>query len=311
MTLRVLVPDELLLAALQVPGITPIYWHLNDSIEDAPEADVLITQRPQLVERRPRIAQIPGLRHVHLMSLGYEWILEHLPCTVSLSNSKGSVEDATAEHTLALLLASLREIPRSVSQQQDQKWSSLWGGTLHGATVLLLGFGGVGQEIYQRLLPFKPRQIFAVASRARTTDEGISVHGIAELPQILPRCDIVIAALPDTPSTRGTIGKEFLSQLPDDCLVLNVGRGPVVDTEALLAELNAERLCAALDVTDPEPLPADHRLWSAPRCLITPHIAGNTSMFTKLAMDLAVKQMKLIAAGQSPLHLVATKQTQN
>ncbi|HJX76880.1 2-hydroxyacid dehydrogenase [Glutamicibacter sp.] len=304
MALRVLVPNGRLVAHLDVPGITPIFWHINDSADDAPEAEVLITERPLLFERRDRVAKIPGLQHVHLLSLGFEWIVDHLPSTVSLSNSKGAVEDATAEHTLALILASLREIPRATSQQQQEDWNPLWGGTLHGSSVLLLGFGGVGQEIYQRLLPFKPRKILAVASRARTTEEGLAVHGIDELPQLLPSAEIVIVALPDSPSTRGIVGKEFLAQMPNGSLLVNVGRGPVVNTEALLVELESERLSAALDVTDPEPLPAGHRLWTAPNCLVTPHIAGNTTMFIDLAMNLAVEQVKRLAAGAAPLHLV-------
>jgi Phosphoglycerate dehydrogenase and related dehydrogenases len=120
----------------------------------------------------------------------------------------------------------------------------------------------------------------------------------------LPSAEIVIVALPDSPSTRGIVGKEFLAQMPNGSLLVNVGRGPVVNTEALLVELESERLSAALDVTDPEPLPAGHRLWTAPNCLVTPHIAGNTTMFIDLAMNLAVEQVKRLAAGAAPLHLV-------
>ncbi|PQZ97308.1 dihydrofolate reductase [Arthrobacter sp. MYb224] len=299
-----LVPNGRLAMKLDLPGITPIYWHLNDSDEAAPEADMLITERPLQVERRARVAQIPGLRHVHLLSLGYEWILEHLAPGVSLSNSRGAVEDATAEHTLALVLASLRELPAAGAQQLKRDWNPLWGGTLHGATVLLLGFGGVGQEIYQRLLPFKPKEVFAVASRARQLANGTPVHGIDELPELLPQAQVVIVALPDAPSTRGLVDAGFLAQMPDQALLVNVGRGPVLDSDALLAELQSERLHAALDVTDPEPLPVAHPLWSAPNCLITPHIAGNTLMFIDLAMNLAVEQAQRLAAGDDPLHVV-------
>lgn len=311
MTLRVLVPNGRLLAKLDVPGVTPIYWHLNDSVEEAPEAEVLITERPLLVERRARVSRIPGLRHVHLLSLGYEWILEHLARGVDLSNSRGAVEDATAEHTLALVLASLRELPAAGAQQQKRDWNPLWGGTLHGSTVLLLGFGGVGQEIHQRLLPFKPQEVFAVASRARQLGDGTQVHGLDELPELLPQAQVVIVALPDAPSTRGIVDAEFLSLMPDQCLLVNVGRGPVVDSDALLAELQSERLRAALDVTDPEPLPAAHPLWTAPNCLITPHIAGNTWMFIDLAMNLAVEQVQRIAAGDQALHVVRHAQQEN
>jgi phosphoglycerate dehydrogenase-like enzyme len=118
-------------------------------------------------------------------------------------------------------------------------------------------------------------------------------------------------ALPDAPSTRGIVDAEFLSLMPDQCLLVNVGRGPVVDSDALLAELQSERLRAALDVTDPEPLPAAHPLWTAPNCLITPHIAGNTWMFIDLAMNLAVEQVQRIAAGDQALHVVRHAQQEN
>src|SRR5699024_11115951 len=129
-------------------------------------------------------------------------------------------------------------------------------------------------------------------------------HGIDEMPDLLPQAQRVIVALPDAPSTRGIVDDKFLASMPDRSLLVNVGRGPVVDTEALLFELQSARLSAALDVTDPEPLPEAHPLWTAPNCLITPHIAGNTSKFIDLAMNLAVEQVKRLAVGQEPLHLV-------
>lgn len=304
MSLRVLVPTQELASALQLPGIEPLLWHLNDAPCEAPEAEVLITERPRQPERHPLVARIPGLRHVHLLSLGFEWVLEHLPEGVGLSNSRGAIEDATAEHALALLLAALRAVPAAVRNQDRQRWNPAWSPTLHGATVLLLGYGGVGAGIAARLAPFGPARVLPVARTARIAPDGAAVHALHELPGLLPEADIVIIALPHDASTERLVDAAFLSSMRDGTLLVNIGRGPVVDTGALLAELETGRLGAALDVTDPEPLPPGHRLWSAPNCLITPHTGGNTTQVSRLCGQLAVQQMQRLATGRELLNVV-------
>ncbi|WP_417217792.1 NAD(P)-dependent oxidoreductase [Arthrobacter sp.] len=304
MPLRVLVPSAALAEAVGGPGVEAVVWHIDDGGLPAPEADVLITERPRRHEHRPRIAQIAGLRHVHLLSLGYEWVLEHLPAGVTVSNSRGAVEDATAEHGLALILASLRALPTAVGQQRRGEWAPLWTTSLHGSTVVVLGHGGVGREVVSRLEPFRPAAIIPVASRARTTGAGLRVHAVDELPAVLPRADVVVVTLPHTPATERLVDEKFLAALPDGALLVNIGRGAVVDTDALLAELAAGRLRAALDVTDPEPLPAGHPLWGAPGCLVTPHMAGNTDEFLRLATGIAVEQVRGLAGGRDPIHRV-------
>ena len=304
MTLRVLVPSPQIAQSIQSPGIEAIIWHINDSPEGAPAADVLVTERPREFENRARVGNIAGLRHVHLLSIGSDWITAHMPASVTLSNSRGSVEDATAEHGMALILAALRELPTAALQQHRHDWAPLWTSSLHGSVVLLLGFGGVGKELFSRLEPFRPAALFPVASRARVLDDGCQIHGTAELPALLPQADVVVVTLPHNDSTEHLVDAHFLARMKDGALLVNIGRGPVVDTEALLAELSSGRLRAALDVTDPEPLPADHPLWDAPGCLITPHQAGNTAEFLRLAMEITVEQLYRIARGETPLHLV-------
>ena len=304
MSLRVLVPWPQLFEALRLPGIEPILWQLDDEHSIIPEADVLITERPTNLAHRAHVRQIKDLKHVHLLSIGYEWILEHLPANVGLSNSRGAVEDATAEHCVALILAATRELPTAIKQQNNSQWQRLWTGSLHGSNVLILGAGGVGSEIISRLKPFKPSKITTVARSARTTDEGQRIHGLDELDVHLPLADIVIIALPHTPDTEGMIEKKFLSLMHNGALLVNIGRGALVDTEALLHELELGRLRAALDVTYPEPLPVDHRLWQAPSCLITPHMGGDTTEFLRLATNQAVQQVLRILEGQQPLNLV-------
>ncbi|UTT40467.1 2-hydroxyacid dehydrogenase [Glutamicibacter mishrai] len=298
MTLRVLVPWQRLVDELTIPGIEPILWHINDAPEDAPSADVLVTERPSNPQLRSRVSRIKGLKHVHLLSLGYEWVLEHLPEKVSLTNSKGAVEDATAEHCLALILASLRQLSQVGKQQRERNWTRTWTSSLHGSKVVLLGAGGVGNEIRSRLLPFKPAELTTFARTERVHEQGYRIYSLDRLRGFLPTADVVIVALPHTPETEQLIDAEFLAAMKDGALLVNVGRGPIVDTEALLLELLAGRLHAALDVTDPEPLPANHALWSAPNCIITPHMAGDTGQFISLVSELAVNQVIAFAHGE-------------
>lgn len=298
MALRVLLPWQDLVDRLRLPGIEPILWHIDDDPKDAPPADVLVTERPSNPELRSRVSRIMGLNHVHLLSIGYEWVLEHLPGHVSLTNSKGAVEDATAEHCLALVLASLRQLPQVGMQQRERQWTRTWTSSLHGSRVVLLGAGGVGSEIRARLLPFKPAELSSFARTERVHEQGYTIYSLERLWAFLPTADVVIVALPHTPETEQLIDAQFLSSMKKNALLVNVGRGPIVDTEALLPELQAGRLHAALDVTDPEPLPANHALWSAPNCIITPHMAGDTGQFISLVSELAVNQVIAFAHGE-------------
>lgn len=304
MALRVLVPSTQLADAIRGPGIDPVLWHINDDPHDAPPADLLVTERPLDMARRSRVSRIHGLRHVHLLSIGYEWVLDHLPPAVTVSNSRGAVEDSTAEHAMALILAALRGLPESAQLQQRQEWAPMWTTSLLGSVVVVLGHGGVGQELTARLAPFRPAAVIPVASRARMLTDGRQVHSTAELPELLPAADVVVVTLPHTDATAALVDTAFLSLMKDGALLVNVGRGPVVDTTALLRELQTGRLRAALDVTDPEPLPPGHPLWAAPGCMVTPHIAGNTREFIRLATKLTVEQVGRMARGDDPLHLV-------
>lgn len=305
MVLRVLLPWQDLVDRLQIPGIEPILWHINDDPEDAPAADVLVTERPSDPRMRSRVSRIHGLKHVHLLSIGYEWVLEHLPEQVTLTNSKGAVEDATAEHCLALILASLRQLPLAGEQQRNRSWVRTWTSSLHGSRVLVLGAGGVGSAIINRILPFNPASLVAYARTARTSNNGTEVRSLDQLAADLPEADVVVIALPHSEETEKLVDQHFLSQMKNGALLVNVGRGPIVDTEALMSELASGRLHAALDVTDPEPLPEEHPLWDAPNCIITPHMAGDTGQFMSLVSQMAVDQVIGIANGQKSFNVVS------
>jgi phosphoglycerate dehydrogenase-like enzyme len=158
--------------------------------------------------------------------------------------------------------------------------------------VLLVGYGAIGEAIEARLRPFEV-EVVRVARRGRD-----GVHPIAELPRLLPDADVVILIVPLTAETRGLVDADFLARMKDGALLVNVARGPVVDTDALLAALTSGRLSAAVDVTDPEPLPADHPLWDAPNLLVSPHVGGASSAMWPRAHRLVRDQLHRFADGE-------------
>lgn len=248
--------------------------------------------KPPAVSRRP-MAEMTSLRAVQTLSAGVDHILpslNSLPSGVALCNARGVHEASTAELTLALILASLRGIPDFVRGQDKQEWLTGFRPSLADKSVLIVGYGSIGSAIEDRLAPFELARVTRVARSARATARG-PVRPLAELPSLLPESDVVVLTTPLTDSTRGLVNADFLSRMKDGALLVNVARGPVVDTDALLGELNSGRITAALDVTDPEPLPPGHPLWHAPGVLISPHVGGPTSAFWPRAKRLLADQL--------------------
>ncbi|MFJ6465869.1 2-hydroxyacid dehydrogenase [Streptomyces sp. NPDC091387] len=251
------------------------------------------------------LAGMSAVRVVQTLSAGIDHVepgLGLLPAGVRLCNAKGVHEASTAELTLALILASLRGFPGFVRGQDNEEWRSGFYPALADKSVLIVGYGSIGSAIEDRLAPFECARVARVARSARTTARG-PVHTLDDLPALLPEADIVILSTPLNPSTQGLVGADFLAAMPDGALLVNVARGGVVDTKALLSELESGRLHAALDVTDPEPLPSGHPLWHAPNVLITPHVGGSTSAFLPRAKRLIAGQLSRFAAGE-PVHNV-------
>ncbi|MFE6728015.1 2-hydroxyacid dehydrogenase [Streptomyces californicus] len=254
------------------------------------------------------LAEMRGVQVVQTLSAGIDHVepgLGSLPPGVRLCNAKGVHEASTAELTLALVLASLRGIPGFVHGQDAEEWRSGFYPALADKSVLIVGYGSIGSAIEDRLAPFECARVARVARSARASARG-PVQALDELPALLPESDVVILSTPLNPSTRGLVDAEFLAAMPDGALLVNVARGGVVDTKALLAELESGRLRAALDVTDPEPLPADHPLWHAPNVLITPHVGGSTSAFEPRAKRLLAAQLTRFAAGEPVENVVRT-----
>ncbi|MEU9221692.1 2-hydroxyacid dehydrogenase [Streptomyces sp. NPDC048376] len=287
----------------------PAYHHWDgEEIFPADPADCAFYVVPYMKPATVGVRPLPEMRSVQVvqtLSAGIDHVepgLKHLPAGVRLCNARGVHEASTAELTLALVLASLRGIPDFVRAQDRGEWLGGFRPALADRTVIIVGYGSIGAAIEDRLVPFEVAPVVRVARSARTTERG-PVHPLTELPALLPQADVVILSTPLTEATRGLVDAEFLARMKDGALLVNVARGPVVDTKALLAELESGRLTAALDVTDPEPLPPGHPLWHAPGIVVSPHAGGPTSAFLPRAKRLLVSQLHRFV-NQEPLRNV-------
>ncbi|WP_298457996.1 2-hydroxyacid dehydrogenase [uncultured Cellulomonas sp.] len=302
----VTVPDEATRHALTVPrGVRLEVWDLTTDLPPEVAADVDVVVVPHQAGRGTlaRLRDLPRLAAVQIPSAGFEHVLRHLPEGVLLCNGRGVHDDETAELALALTLASLRGLDDYLRAQDRHEWTGRTRPSLADRRALVVGYGSIGGAVARRLEAFSV-DVVRVATTARD-DDGVRVHGVDELPALLPGAEIVILTVPLTPQTEGLVDADFLARLPDGALVVNVARGKVVDTGALLAELTSGRLRAALDVTEPEPLPADHPLWSAPGLILTPHEGGNTTATPRRMLALVQAQLDRLGAGEEPVNVVA------
>jgi phosphoglycerate dehydrogenase-like enzyme len=238
------------------------------------------------------MSRMPRLKVVQTVTAGVDHVRPYVPEGVVLCNGRGIHDASTAELAVGLTLASLRGIPDFVRAQDRGEWQPVKARSLADRTVLIVGYGAIGAAIEERLDGFEV-DVVRVARRAR---EG--VHGIDELERLLPNADVVILIVPITEETHRLVDRDFLSRMKDEALLVNVARGPVVDTEALVEALHTRRIHAALDVTDPEPLPDGHPLWSAPNLLVSPHVGGATSAMWPRAYKLVREQLERFAAGE-------------
>lgn len=246
------------------------------------------------------MARMPHLKAVQLLTAGFENALRFVPPGVTLCNAGGVHDASTAELALGLTIASLRGLDAFARAMPTGAWLGGRREALADKRVVVVGAGGVGSAVRQRLEPFEA-EVVMVGRRARP-----GVHAQADLPGLLPLADIVILAVPLTEQTHHLVDTEFLSRMRDGALLVNVARGPVVDTEALVAQVAAGRIRAALDVTEPEPLPHGHPLWVLPGVLISPHVGGNTSAFLPRARRLVAEQLRRFSTGEPLLSVVST-----
>ena len=240
---------------------------------------------------RPRVIQT--------LSAGVDWLVGHVPEGVTVCNARGVFDVPLAEWVVGAILAMERGLVQARDAQATHAWTSLEPSELAGRRVVILGQGSIGSAIADRLRPFGVQ----VVGVARTARDG--VLGMEELDSVLPSAEILVDMLPLTSETLGLLDGRRLALLPDGALVVNAGRGRTIDTGALVRELEAGRLRAALDVTDPEPLPPDHPLWALPNVLITPHIAGDSPAAAARQYALAGDQVRRLAAGEPLINQVA------
>jgi phosphoglycerate dehydrogenase-like enzyme len=252
--------------------------------------------------------RMPALQVVQTLTAGVDNVWPHLPAGATLCNARGVHDASTAELVVGLIIASLRRIPDFVRAQATGEWRYGRFDALADKRVLILGYGSVGEAIERRLAGFEV-DIDRVARTARPAGasgpESPQVHGFDELAALLPAADVVVLITPLTEQTHGLVDAAFLARMKPGALLVNAARGPVVVTDDLLAAVRAGHVRAALDVTDPEPLPSDHPLWREPAVLISPHVGGNTTAFLPRAYRLVASQLRRFAAGEPLANVMA------
>jgi phosphoglycerate dehydrogenase-like enzyme len=284
----------------ELPGVTvQVYEGGDEHPADVEAVEFYVPPFPPTPQSADIVAKMTGLRVVQMLTAGVDAVRGVVPEGVTLCNARGAHNASTAEWVVGAIVACQRDFPAFAVAQRDRRWDWRFTDSLADKSVLIVGYGSIGASIESRLSGFEAN----VVRVARSARDG--VHSVSELPELLPLADIVILIVPSTDETTGMADAEFLAQMKDGALLVNAARGPVVDTAALLAELEAGRLRAALDVTDPEPLPEDHPLWVTPGAFITPHVGGSTPASAIRAAALVRDQLTRFAKGEQ-LHNVIT-----
>jgi phosphoglycerate dehydrogenase-like enzyme len=290
---------------------------LHEDLDHEIEIDVWIPD-PYPTKAMRIWLRLRGVRLVLSLMAGTEWIPGTVGPHVTICNARGAHNISTAEWTVSAILATLKYLPFYLDVQRGGVWKRRFEASanyvritgdarplyppvmleeLTGKRVLLVGYGAIGQEIERMLAPFDVKLVRV----ARNAHDG--VHSVSELDSLLPQAEIVILILPSTDESHHLIGSRQLALMRQGALLVNAARGPVVDTDALVAALNSGRIRAALDVTDPEPLPEGHPLWNCPNLLLTPHVAGSSPQFAPRAVHTAADELRRYLAGE-PMHNV-------
>jgi phosphoglycerate dehydrogenase-like enzyme len=284
------------------PGIEADVWAGGDDLpESADQVEYVVLPlgvRPAAIQK---IATLPSLKTIQILSAGADHILPYVPARITLCNARGAHTAATAEWTVGAIVAALRNFPRFAVAQRDGRWDSTLSEPVGGKHVLIVGYGDIGAAVQRRLAGWEVT-IERVARHARD-----GVHAIGELPELLKKADVVVILVPVTDETRQLVNKDFLRAMKDGALLVNAARGVIVDTDALLEALTSGRIRAALDVTDPEPLPAGHPLWQAPGLLLTPHVGGAIYESRARAYRVVSEQLARLAAGEPLLNVIGDR----
>lgn len=307
MPLFVTVPTDRLAANIGTPpdGVEIRVWDMR-SPAPARRIDIVV---PPYMGASGSLDALDGLSIglVQGQSIGYDGVADLLPAGMPYANAASVHETSTAELAVGLMIAAQRQFPRFALAQERGEWAPVFAESLADRRVLLVGFGGVGKAIARRLAPFEV-ELTALARNARTEHvEGlgeVAVHGIDELEALLPHAEIVMASLPDNAETHHLFDTAMIARMAPNALLVNVGRGPLIDSDALLTALKEGRIRAASDVFEPEPLPAGHPLWTAPNLLITPHGGGASTAMNPRMARLVRTQIERMLAGEPPVNVV-------
>ena len=275
------------------PGIEADAWTGGEDLpQSADQVEYVVLPfgvKPELIRK---IAALPSLRAIQILSAGADHVLPYVPSRITLCNARGAHTAATAEWAVGAIVASVRNFPRFAVAQRDGRWDHALSEPVGGKHVLIVGYGDIGAAVERRLAGWDVT-VGRVARRARD-----GVRAIGELPGLLPDADVVVILVPVTDETRQLVDKDFLRAMKHGALLVNAARGAIVDTDALLEALTSGRIRAALDVTDPEPLPAGHPLWDAPGLLLTPHVGGGIYESSERAYQVVSEQLARLAAGE-------------
>ena len=293
---------------------------LSDPLEQDVEIEAWISD-PYPTRAELKWPHLRGVKLLLSLLAGTEWAPPLVGPHVTIVNARGAHTIATAEWVIGAILAMLKYIPLYVDIQQSERWKRRFEASeqyarinadhraiappvlqeeLRGKKILLVGHGDIGKEIERLLTPFHV-DLVRVARSARTKP---LVHGIDELDSLLPEVDIVILIVPASAETRNLIGRTQLERMRQGALLVNAARGSIIDTEALVEALHAGKIRAALDVTEPEPLPQGHPLWSSPNLLLTPHVAGSSPQFASRSLRVAFDELRRYVNGEPMLNVV-------
>ena len=300
--LVVSVPDARLRDALLASGenVTVLEWDLTTP-PPRPSLDIVVPPYMSLVRSLAALEGV-SVRLVQSQSIGFDGVAPVLGSGRVFANAASVHEASTAELALGLILAVQRGIPDFVRAAAVGRWAPAWHRSLADATVVLVGYGGVARAIEARLAPFEVT-VRRVARHARTDERGL-IYGVDALGDVVADADVVVVAVPLSAETTHLVNAAFLAAMPDDALLVNVSRGRVADTDAIVAEARRGRLRFALDVTDPEPLPEGHELFALANVLVTPHVGGATSAMAPRMARLLIEQVRRLARGDEPLNVV-------
>lgn len=299
MPISVSVPNDLFKEAVEAydGDVDIVEWDVDSP---APQSTIDIVLLP-FVTDNPDLSNLATVnsRLVQASSIGFEHVLPHVG-DKPLANASTVHETSTAELTLALVLGQMRDMQRIVRSQDSGVWDTFTAPGLADKKVLLIGYGGIGQAIAERLLPFEV-DLYRAASTRREDEHG-PIYGTDDVKELLPDMDIVILIIPGNETTNGIVDDEFLSAMKDGSLIVNMARGTVADTDALVK--HADRLKVAFDVVDPEPLPEGHPLYAHPNVLFTAHMGGYSDALWPRLRALIHRQIDALTDGRDPENIV-------